>query len=300
MTPTLSLVFVSYNSTNELAVALSSLQEAEPELVIEKIVVDNASEDLARLRTVCQCHGAKLLEMKKNLGYGAAANRGFRIAQGEYLAVANPDLIFPRLSLTRLVNFFEEYPDAAAVAPQLLYMDGTPHPTARRFPRLRYILAGRRSFIARFFPRMSRAEEFQYAQIANAQEPVSVDAIIGALMLFRRTALRQVGGFDEGYFLFAEDIDICRRLKEKGWQVFVDPRVRVHHYYGGVRRHHADFSDYHRLKGLCRFFCKDRNGLGCLVINFLFAGYLFLSEASWLVGLREAEYSWNRSKSTVG
>jgi hypothetical protein len=195
--------------------------------------------------------------------------------------------------MTGLVRFMDEHPEAGAVSPQLHYADGTPQPSARRLPRLRYVLAGRRSPLARILPRYAPARDFQYADAHLAAEPVSVEAVIGTFVVFRRAALDHVAGFDEGFFMYAEDMDICRRLRQSGWKVYLDPRVTVEHFYGGVRRRFQRFGDYQRLKALMRYFCLGRGGPARLVLRVAFAAYLFLSEAGWLVGVSEFEYSWH-------
>ncbi len=292
MPPDLTIVFINYNSTRLLDRALSTLREAEPRLQIETLAVDNGSRDRAELATVCRRHGARLVLLGRNAGYGSAFNRGYRHAHGRYVAVANPDLVFSGPTMTGLVSFMDEYVRAGAVSPQMRYPDGSPQPSARRLPRLRYVLAGRRSPLARVFPRYAPARDFLYADAHLATEPVPVEAVIGTLVVFRRSALDQVSGFDERFFMYAEDMDICRRLGEAGWGVYLDPRVTVEHFYGGVRRRFQQFGDYQRLKALMRYFCLGRDWPARLALRAAFAAYLFLSEAGWLVGLREFEYSW--------
>jgi N-acetylglucosaminyl-diphospho-decaprenol L-rhamnosyltransferase len=296
MPPDLTIVFINYNSTRLLERALSTLHDAEPRLRFETLVVDNGSRDRAELVDVCRRRGARLVMLGRNLGYGAAFNRGYRHASGRYVAVANPDLVFSTPVLTGLVEFMDGRPDAGAVSPQLRYPDGTPQPSARRLPRLRYILAGRRSPLARVFPHYAAARDFQYAGAHLATEPVPVEAVIGTLVVFRRAALDQVAGFDEGFFMYAEDMDICRRIGNSGWSVYLEPRLAVEHFYGGVRRRFQQFGDYQRLKALMRYFAIDRSWPGRLALRVAFAAYLFISEAGWLVGLREFEYSWQSAR----
>jgi GT2 family glycosyltransferase len=292
MPPDLTIVFINYNSAMLLDRALSSLRGAEPTLDIETLVVDNGSRDRAELVEVCRRQRARLVLLGWNAGYGAAFNRGYRYASGRYVAVANPDLVFSTPTATGLVRFLDEHPEAGAVSPQLRYPDGVPQPSARRLPRLRYVLAGRRSPLARIFPRYTPARDFLYADVHLAAGPVPVEAVIGTLVAFRRSALEQVSGFDEGYFMYAEDMDICRRLGQSGWSVYLDPRLTVEHFYGGVRRRFQQFGDYQRLKALMRYFTLIRGRPARLALRLAFAAYLFLSEAGWLVGLREFEYSW--------
>lgn len=288
----LTIVFVSHNSARLLSRALSSLRRAEPQLGLETLVVDNASDDRQELVTVCREHNARLLRLSRNIGYGAAFNRGLRHACGRYVVVANPDLVFDSPAVTGLVRFLDANPSVGAVSPQLVYADGVPQPTARRLPRLRYVLAGRRSPLLRLFPRYAPARDFLYVNAYQSATWLSVEALIGAFVMFRREALDMVHGFDEGFFMYAEDLDICRRLREAGWDVVLHPRLRVTHHYGAVRRQRPEFSDFQRLKALCRYFSLDSGLFGRLFLGVAFAWYLFLSAAGWLVNLREYEYSW--------
>jgi GT2 family glycosyltransferase len=111
-------------------------------------------------------------------------------------------------------------------------------------------------------------------------------------MVFRRAAFAAVGGFDEEYFMFAEDLDICNRLRQMGWQVFLEPGAKVVHYYGAVRRSWRRWTEYQRVRALHRFFTRQSGFLSSLMLTPAFAGYYFTLEALGLVGLGEFEYSW--------
>ncbi|MCR4423112.1 MAG: glycosyltransferase family 2 protein [candidate division WOR-3 bacterium] len=290
--PSVSLIFINYNSTDFLERALLSLEQAEPELDKEIIVVDNCSYDRESVKRLCGRFFCRLVLLNKNRGYGAAANRGFLHARGDFITVVNPDVEFTPQALSRLVAFMNENDDVGVVAPQLLYPDRTPQPSSRRLPKLRYILAGRRSPLVRLFPRYAPAQEFLYTDVWQQTAPVEVEAVIGTLMVFRRTAFVSVGGFDENYFMFAEDLDICQRLREQGWKVYLEPGVKIVHYYGGVRRRWRRFTEFHRIKALYRFFIRGKSRMIKIFYAVAFAGYFFIIEGGGLVGLGEYEYSW--------
>ncbi len=287
-----SVIFINHRSTELLAQALKSLVESEQELDKEVIVVDNASGENEGIVELCRCYNARLIRLRRNIGYGAAANLGFCYAQEKYIAVSNPDVEFLPKTVTRLLDFLENTPEAGVVSPQLLYPNGEPQPSCRRLPKLRYVVAGRRSFLRRLFPAYPPAREFLYLGVEERKEPVEVEAVIGTFMVFRRQAFTEVGGFDERYFMFAEDLDICQRLTQKGWRVFLLPQVRIYHHYGGVRRKRRRFTEYHRIKSLYRFFTKGKGAIGSLFLAVAFAGYFFALEALGVLGLGEFEYSW--------
>ncbi|MGQ9678529.1 MAG: glycosyltransferase family 2 protein [bacterium] len=290
--PAVSLIFVNYNATGFLKRALESLERSEPALDKELIVVDNCSRDKDAVKKLCRCYHCRLVFLKKNHGYGTGANRGFSISRGDFVAIVNPDVEFAPQSISNLISFMKDNPGVGVVAPQLLYPDKTPQPSSRRLPKLRYIFAGRRSLLLRIIPQYAPAREFLYTDVFQHGQPMEVEAVIGTLMMFRRNAFNSVGGFDESYFMFAEDLDICRRLREKGWQVYLETRVKIIHYYGGVRRRWRRFTEFHRIKALYRFFTQGKGALSRLFYMIAFAGYLFIVEGAGVVGLSEYEYSW--------
>jgi GT2 family glycosyltransferase len=194
--------------------------------------------------------------------------------------------------MSALVRLLDQTPGCGAVSPQLVYPDGRAQASARRLPRLKYVLAGRRSPVGRLLPGLSRARDFQYLGIEHELGPVAVEAVIGTCVVFRRKAIEAVRGFDERYFMFAEDLDICRRLGRAGWQILLEPRVRVQHYYGAVRRQFRRLTEFHRLRALRQFFLDGRPLPVRAVLTLGFAAYLCLEEAAGLIGLEEFEYSW--------
>jgi N-acetylglucosaminyl-diphospho-decaprenol L-rhamnosyltransferase len=295
MPPDLTVIFINYNSTELLRGALSSLYACEPHLRFETIVVDNGSRDREQLVQVCREHRARLLALNRNVGIGAGANRGYRHARGRYVAVGNPDLVFTDGAVSALVRFMDQQHDAGIVAPQFVYADGRIQPSARRLPRMRYILAGRRSPLARISSRLVPSGEFLYAGIDASIGPVAVEAVIGAFIVFRRSAFEQAGCFDERYFMYAEDTDICRRIGRK-WNVFLLPTARVVHFVGQTRRHFLSLSEFHRLRSHRLFFTEGVRGLRALAIDVLFVFYLASQQAARLVGVNEFEYSWARRR----
>lgn len=290
----LTIIFVNYNSTDVLNRALATL--AQCQLNKEVVVVDNGSNDRERLVALCKQNHARLVLLKRNRGYGGAANQGFHYARGRYIVVANPDIEFLQMALNLLLSFLHAHPDVGVASPQLLYPDGKHQPSCRRLPKLRYLFAGRRSFLLRLFPGYPLAKEFLYLDAWNKEEPVEVEAVIGTMMVFRREAFEAVKGFDEGYFMFAEDLDICQRLRKKGWRVFLEPRAKVLHHYGSVRRRFRRFTEFQRIKGLHRFFTNNKGKLLMCLLTIGFVGYYFLLEASLLLGLGEFEYSWQQKR----
>lgn len=287
----LTIVFVSHNSARDLDQALASLTKTTPGLRARVVVVENGA-DRAATRAVCARFGAGLIEPSHNLGYGRAANLAADGIKTEYLAIANPDLVFLPDTVHKLVEFMDRNPTVGVAAPQLLYPDGRPQPSARRRPGFRYAFAGRRSPLARWCAPGRTACRFQYLGSEHRREPLPVDAVVGAFMLFRRRAFESVGGFDPEFFMFAEDVDVCLRLAPH-WEVCLLPTARLVHALGSSRKRARAFTEFHRLRSLRRLFRRGYTPVLGPLIDLLFAGYLALLMGLGTAGLGEFEYSWS-------
>jgi GT2 family glycosyltransferase len=140
-------------------------------------------------------------------------------------------------------------------------------------------------------PGLVSARDFLYAGIEGSAGPVRVESVIGAFMVIRREAMEEAGWFDEGYFMYAEDTDICRRIgRTRG--VYLLPWIRVTHLVGGTRRRFRSRSEFHRTRSLRRFLLA---GTGCwesVSLQVLSAWYLILQQAASACGVSEVEYSW--------
>jgi GT2 family glycosyltransferase len=214
----LTAVIATYNSARHLAplADLMSTWSVRPE---RTLIVDNASSD--RSREIGEASGFEVFKSRRNGGFGAACNEGLRIAQSEYVLVCNPDVRPAGDSLALLLNALDETP-SAAIAGALLGSE----PVSRRFSCLTASIA---SFLpARLYRRLKLHRGT--SAIAGGVEPhLVVDYVEGAFMLCRAAALRSVGGFDERFFLYHEEEDLCRRLGERGWLTLLVPAAKAEH-----------------------------------------------------------------------
>ena len=230
MTPVgdrVAAVVVSYNTRDHLRVCLGSLSAAG---VGRVVVVDNGSTDGSQ--SVAEAAGAAWLPTGSNLGYGRAANRGAAhpVAAGaEYLLVCNCDLDLAPEAVTTLVGSLDGEPQVGAVGPRLVNPDGSLYPSARTFPDLVDAMGhGLFGLVApgNRFTRRYRLLDWDHGQA------VDVDWVSGACFLARRKAWDAVGGFDETYFMYMEDVDLCWRLGRAGWRVRYEPAAEVLHVQG--------------------------------------------------------------------
>jgi GT2 family glycosyltransferase len=222
--PRVSAIVVSYESRDELGACLASL--AAPG--VETIVVDNASRDGSADLVAREHPDARLLRNRSNAGFGRGCNQGAALAGAPYLLFLNPDARLEAGALDALARVLEEDAGAGVVGPRTLNDDGTPQVSFG--PALGLLSEWRQRRLVRGVrardPEVLRRVE---AMTSAAAEP---DWVSGSCLLVRRRAFEQVGGFDEAFFLYEEDVDLCVRLRAAGWRVRFEPGAVVRHALG--------------------------------------------------------------------
>jgi GT2 family glycosyltransferase len=228
--PDLGVVIVSWNRADLLVECLESLA-ASAGATLETVVVDNASSDDSVARVRARFPAARLIVNERNLGFARAANQGLAVTSARYRLLLNSDTRVERDALARLVAFMDATPRAGACGPRLTHPDGRLQPSGRAFPTpfaAALAITPVPGFVRRWF-----ADPQERRDYAGACE---VDELTGAALCVRARALDEVGAFDESYFFFGEDVDLCWRLKRAGWTVHYRPEATVIHHLGGSRR----------------------------------------------------------------
>ena len=226
------IVVVAYQSRDRLRECVQPLLGLED---VQVIVADNASPDrgietIADLDVTC-------LRLPRNGGFAHGCNAGWTAGHGEYVLLLNPDATIDAASLHALVAVLDGDATVGAVAPRIVDGDGHREASLRRFPRLRSTYA-QALFLHRLLPRAAFTDEL--VQDAGAYErPWSPEWVSGACILLRRRALEELGGLDDGFFLYCEDIDLCRRLADHGYDVRYEPTATAGHA-GGASRPRAE------------------------------------------------------------
>ena len=221
----ISVVIVNWNTAGPLSRALQSLQPIVG-LDWEPIVVDNASEDDSVVRVRRDFPTARVIANPDNRGFGRACNQGFAQATGEYVLLLNPDAALQPGAITTMVSYLENHPTVGMVGPTLCHDDGEIQYSACRYPSLRteaYEWFGLRGM----WPHDPEIGRLYYGY--RTDRAFHCDWLVGACLLVRREALTAVGGFDERFWLYAEELDWCRRMNAAGWQTHVVPAARVRH-----------------------------------------------------------------------
>ena len=219
-------VVVNYNAGEVLARCLASLQRNG---VTDIVVVDNGSTDGSTALVQGTGVPCRLVRSPRNGGYGAGANLGARNSQRELLFICNPDLVAEPEAIERLVEALDAHLDAAVAGPMLLETDGSVYPSGRTFPDLGEALG--HGFVGLFW--RGNPWTRRYRLLGDEQHRArDADWVSGAGLLVRRAGFEAVGGFDEAYFMYVEDVDLCWRLHRAGWGVRYEPSARVVHEQG--------------------------------------------------------------------
>jgi N-acetylglucosaminyl-diphospho-decaprenol L-rhamnosyltransferase len=254
-TPKLTVAIVSFNTRRLLEACLSSLLASladTPELGARVVVVDNASADGSAAMVRARFPSVDLRASGQNLGFSGGNNLVLREARTPYLLLLNPDTEVRGDAPAALVRFLDAHPRAAAVGGRLIYPDGGFQHSAFRFPTLPM------SFLD-FFPINHRLSDsrlngrYPPERYARAFE---IDHPLGAALMVRREALDQVGRLDEDYFMYAEEVDLCWRIKQAGWQIWYTPDATIAHHEGAATRQFRGEMLVHLHRSRYRFFAK--------------------------------------------
>ena len=231
MTPAIAAVLVNYNAGDELRDALQSIADAIGRTPWEAVVVDNASTDGSEAIVGEFAPVARLIRNAENVGFARGVNQGIAATRGPGILIMNPDCRLDRGSIEPLLAELNAHPSCAIVGPRILNPDGSVQGSARGDPDMLTGLFGRTGAMRRLLPGLAVARRNVVTDAAGAGPGTSVvvDWLSGACMLARRDALEAVDGFDEGYFMYWEDADLCRRLRARGCHVrYVPAAIAVH------------------------------------------------------------------------
>ena len=269
----LSVVILSWNVRDLLQQCLASLTTHHCPLSTEIIVVDNASSDNSVEMVRAEFPQVKLVVNATNRGYTGGNNDGMAVATGRYVLILNPDTQVVDDALATLVNYAKAHPEAGVIGPQLLNPDGTVQSSRRRFPTCATALF-ESTWLQSIAPRrVLRDYTMDDRPDAETQE---VDWVVGACLLVPRQVIEQVGVLDEGFFMYSEELDWCRRVKQAGWQVVYLPQAQVVHHMGKstdqvVAQRHIYFQT-----SKVRYFRKHHGRLAATSLRFaLLAMYLW-------------------------
>lgn len=279
--PDLSIIIVSWNVAKLLAACLDSLlssplafTEIQTDLpTAEIMVVDSHSSDhtVSMLRE--RYPQVKLIEQSKNVGFSRGNNIGLQVASGRYLLLLNPDTKVLDDAIPCMIEYLDQHLDVGIVGPHTLNEDGTTQSTRRRFPTF-LIGLFESTWLQRYAPK-SLLNHFYVADGAAPDATLDVDWVQGSAMMARREVYDQIGGLDDGYVMYSEELDWCKRAKQAGWRVVFLGDAKIIHYGGksseqAIARSHILFQ-----QSKLRYFRKYHGWLTAQTLRlFLLLNYL--------------------------
>ncbi|MHC4396281.1 MAG: glycosyltransferase family 2 protein [Planctomycetota bacterium] len=223
-----SIVIVSWNTNDILRKCLLSVCEQTRDIMLEVIVVDNASTDGSTEMVKKNFSSVILIENSKNLGFSTANNQGIAIAKGRYVLLLNSDTIILNDVISKTVSFADNNPDAAVVGCKVLNPDRSLQPSCFMFPSILNMLLST-TYLYKIF---SKNKFFGRERMTwwDRSDSRQVDAVTGCFMVVRREAIEQVGLLDEQFFMYGEETDWCYRFKQAGWKVLFTPTGEIIHF----------------------------------------------------------------------
>ncbi|MDH4136626.1 MAG: glycosyltransferase [Anaerolineae bacterium] len=251
----LGIVIVNYRTCDLLRECLQSIYESRGDFSFQVCVVDNCSQDGSCAMVRDEFPQVRLVESEINGGYAYANNLGLRAlgfaqtsgsaqqcreklseSTPRYALLLNPDTLLPPSALQEILNFMEAHPEAGVAGPRLVLADGGLDLACRRSFPSPEVSFYRMVSLSKLFPKSRRFGRYNLTYL-DPDEVAEVDSVVGAFMLVRAEALRQVGLLDESFFMYGEDLDWAYRIKKAGWKVYYNPQVTVLHYKRAASRH---------------------------------------------------------------
>lgn len=234
-TPDLSVVIVNYNVKDFLHHALTSLERALKGIRAEIFVVDNASDDGSVEMVRSRFPAVRLIVNKQNVGFARANNQALRQARGKYLLLLNPDTVVQEDTLHVMLRFLEANPRVGLAGCKVLNPDGTFQPACRRSFPTPWVAFTRLVGLSKLFPNSRLFGRYNLTYL-SPDDTYEIDAVSGAFMIVRRSVYEQVGGLDEDFFMYGEDIDWCYRIQRAGWKIYYVHSTQIIHYKGESTR----------------------------------------------------------------
>lgn len=263
-----SVIIVSWNTSALLTQCLETTRAWAGPLALEIIVVDNASTDDSVSLVRKRFPEVKLLVNTENVGFARANNVGVAAATGRYALLLNSDAFLTEGALPALVALADLHPRVGLIGAHLRNADGTFQASHTAFPTLwreLLLLSGLgRALFGAHFPSHGPEEEL------GAQQ---VDYVEGACLLVRLEAYRAVGGLDEGYFMYSEEVDLCYTLRGAGWEVWYEPSARVTHLGGGSSQNRRPQREGDLYRSRIRFFSKHYGTAQTIILKLLILGF---------------------------
>lgn len=224
----LSISIINWNTGDYLKKCLQSIEENVEGISYEAIVVDNNSSD-GSIDMIRNCFPKiKLIENRTNLGFSRANNQAIKKAAGRYILLLNPDTLVLDKAIVKMIDFMEQHSNTGIIGCKLLNEDGSVQMSCRTFPTLNSLFHTFTGLDTKF-PK-SPILSHHIMSYWNHDEIREVDWVSGACLIVRHAVIKQIGLLDEQFFMYYEDLDYCRRARQKGWRIYYLPEAQIIHY----------------------------------------------------------------------
>jgi hypothetical protein len=264
----LSIIIVSWNVKDILSDCLDSILRSASAFQYEIIVVDNAGTDGTADHIKKNFPAIRVIENSENRGFAAACNQGTSLAAGQYLFFLNPDTVLLDDTLNKLVDFMESNPDIALCGPRILNRDKTLQASVRNFPSWRG--AFYRYTILKYLGLFKSHFEKWHNRGFDYDKQADIEQLIGAAMIIRKETFERVGRFDERYFMYYEEVDFCKRLKDRGLRVVYYPDSRLIHLGGKSAKQIPAKTRFMMFQSLLLYLRKHETKYSYALLSILF------------------------------
>lgn len=276
-----SIVIVSWNVRDMLRECLASIVASSADLHVETIVVDSASSDGSPNMVRAEFPEVTLIAQSENVGFTSGNNIGFEHATGRYLLLLNPDTVLLNDALAQMADYLDAHPEIGIVGPHTLNTDGSHQSTRRRFPTI--ALAFFESTWLQPYAPQKMLDRF-YVRDLPDDETGAVDWVQGSALMARREIYEQIGGLDDGFVMFSEEVDWCKRARDAGWQaVYIGSAKIIHH--GGKSTDQAGANKHIYFQQSKLRYIRKHHGAGIALVLRLF----LLSNYAWQIALEGAK-----------
>ncbi len=278
--PDISVIIVNYNVRDLVDNCISSVMKASGDFNVEIFMVDNNSIDGSADHIRTKYESVIVIENEQNIGFSKANNIALRRARGKYILILNPDTLLEENTFHKMTDFCREHPYAGAVTSKLILADGKLDSACRRSFPTPGVAIPRMLGLSRLFPKSKMFARYNLTYL-DENESYEVDAICGAFMFIPSAVLEKSGLFDEDYFMYGEDLDLCFKIRQQGYKNYYFSEVTTIHFKGeSTRKTHLSYVN--NFYGAMRIFVKKNlKGASRFLAPVLQAGILIRSFASY-------------------
>ncbi len=280
----LSIIIVNYNVKEFLQNLIHSIEKASANITKEIIVVDNASDDGSVEFIKSNYPQINLIVNNSNLGFGKANNLGMMQAEGNYILLINPDTIVAEDTFDKMIKFFEEHTEVGLAGCKILNPDGTLQLACRRSFPGPWTSFTKVTGLSNVFPKSKLFAKYNLTYLDENQS-YEVDAISGSFMMMRKEVYQKVGGFDEQFFMYGEDLDLCYRIQKAGFKVFYFHDTQIIHYKGESTKR-SNIDEVKMFYNAMHLFVKKHLS-SSFIVELILRSAIFVRSFFTFVGLRK-------------